>query len=1232
MGFGVVMFIVALVLFIMLMNERSKSKRLTKFLDYLLFQNRVSKHEHDSTISGIGSPYDPPPLQQPFVPAQPFMPGQQPFMQQPQPFAPAQPGMAQPAPQMVQPEMAQPAPETAQTAPEAVQTETAQTSPETAQNVPETVQSVQDTPAAAQPEVQPAAIPQPAQQTAQPVQPTAQPAPQPAPVPQPVQQFPWQSFGQQPAPQPMPAPAPRYNMPANFPPKPTPQMKQSKPVNTAAVMLFIGVAFVILSGVIFSTAQWHTMSDLQRVGMVSLAAAFFFGVSAFAHKKLKLISTGLAFYMLGGVFTGLSFLSLGYFKLLGEWFSTTGDGKSALYAAFALIVTLFFAGASGIYKKTAFTHMALYGGAVSLSLIAFQIANKPDTWALMLNCVAALLIFLTYRGAKLMGEKNDPIFKQFSLIISAIYAVTAIPSLLENVAGEWTIAQIATVALWTAELVFYSIKLDHPVIRGAAPVPLIILISEITASLKLDGIEDEQALKCVIAAAVMLIAFTAFRLIKKLSSAVADGVFISGIFLSALVCTGDSTDLATVIFLMTFAAAAALAHGLGGVPETEQKVFRALSAIPAAVTAGFAGAFIYDKLSPVLDTLSFTSIDGSGKVYFDPFEPFVVAVMFLITAFFYRYSGKIGIKLRSAVSDLLLAIPAAFCCLCSYPAVGYKGGNAVWSAIAMLMFTLLISSYVFERKPKVRAVTYIMRRAYPVAVFLFAYTLSVLGEEIYYVNAGNNEDMRLIVRASICLVLGAAAMVTFINVRKIRTVFSDFALPVLIGLQCYEISDSISGDSVKIASACAWAALSVLLLYAGLERERSGHLVVIRAFSPVMLFMVSDRLSSLLRFSLEKDGRYGNIIVLIVMLAAVAVFAVLTRRAYAGGEEKKQEKNFFAQHQNIWAVATGVLLFTADTYSPDPKRICIPLIIIACISVVLYLICESFKNDLPAALPLLMIYPSAMNFMHIEEYEDRKVYTYVVSVAIFAVFIAFSRLFHRKRLIEKDPHKLFRIDLPAFAALPAVFIVLSSGGGKISVKAAWFTALIMAAASCINLIREVTTEKQSKLYITVSSAFLCMLIWAQPFGEIENKFILWKLNILAVVIFGIIHRMIWKRETKLIKDVGFGIFLSAFIGLVIDALCNQSLANTITVLLVTLTIMLISFGAKSGRWFAVSAATFLGLTLYITRDFLAAVQWWVYLLAAGILLIAIAATNEYLKTRGETLKDKVTKANEHWKK
>ena len=81
-------------------------------------------------------------------------------------------------------------------------------------------------------------------------------------------------------------------------------------------------------------------------------------------------------------------------------------------------------------------------------------------------------------------------------------------------------------------------------------------------------------------------------------------------------------------------------------------------------------------------------------------------------------------------------------------------------------------------------------------------------------------------------------------------------------------------------------------------------------------------------------------------------------------------------------------------------------------------------------------------------------------------------------------------------------------------------------------------------------------------------------------------------------------------------LFSSAFTSAVTSLLsVSLILLIFSFVRKTKRWFLVSAAALLGLTLYITGDFLSAVAWWAYLLLAGVLLIAVAAVTEYMRQR-----------------
>ena len=74
-----------------------------------------------------------------------------------------------------------------------------------------------------------------------------------------------------------------------------------------------------------------------------------------------------------------------------------------------------------------------------------------------------------------------------------------------------------------------------------------------------------------------------------------------------------------------------------------------------------------------------------------------------------------------------------------------------------------------------------------------------------------------------------------------------------------------------------------------------------------------------------------------------------------------------------------------------------------------------------------------------------------------------------------------------------------------------------------------------------------------------------------------------------------------------------------------------SFVRKKKRWFAVSSVALTGLTLYIFRDFFRMIDWWVYLLVVGLLLIAVASANEYFIKKGRELKEKAGRFFEDWK-
>ena len=65
---------------------------------------------------------------------------------------------------------------------------------------------------------------------------------------------------------------------------------------------------------------------------------------------------------------------------------------------------------------------------------------------------------------------------------------------------------------------------------------------------------------------------------------------------------------------------------------------------------------------------------------------------------------------------------------------------------------------------------------------------------------------------------------------------------------------------------------------------------------------------------------------------------------------------------------------------------------------------------------------------------------------------------------------------------------------------------------------------------------------------------------------------------------------------------------------------------KQKKWFLLGGISLCGIALRLSPG----LQWWVYLLFAGVLLILIAAINEMSKQRGESLKVKVGRFWEDW--
>lgn len=207
------------------------------------------------------------------------------------------------------------------------------------------------------------------------------------------------------------------------------QNKLNKERNITLV-LSLGIILILLAGIILATSTWRMMSNSTKTIALLMVSILFFVMSSITEKKLKIAKTSFAFWILGNLFLPVILLSIGFFKLLGNYLSIGGPGRYIYGIISAFICLIFFVYSIKKYKNSAFTWIAL----VDLQLLYWFILKQ-----LHLNYNMRVLMTLIYililAGVYFKWKKTEGIYafifktiKYYSLIniIAGIFQVLGI--------------------------------------------------------------------------------------------------------------------------------------------------------------------------------------------------------------------------------------------------------------------------------------------------------------------------------------------------------------------------------------------------------------------------------------------------------------------------------------------------------------------------------------------------------------------------------------------------------------------------------------------------------------------------------------------------------------------------------------------------------------------------------------------------------------------------------------
>lgn len=354
-----------------------------------------------------------------------------------------------------------------------------------------------------------------------------------------------------------------------------------------------------------------------------------------------------------------------------------------------------------------------------------------------------------------------------------------------------------------------------------------------------------------------------------------------------------------------------------------------------------------------------------------------------------------------------------------------------------------------------------------------------------------------------------------------------------------------------------------------------------------------------------------TLILLAVYIACAFAFKLLSAR-----ENRFRTVSFSFE---LFACAS-VVLATGDSVTTVTS--------IAAIALSILLVLEiGFKStNIHSAIPVIAVFFGIGSFGSAVEMSSESLS--VTGVILFAAFCVCSRIFFFEKLYAVRDGS-YRFDLFTLAAVcSALFMAAESGFSESMIL---FLILAEAAVLFANLVRRGNSGNANSVLMVISMFSAAAALIERPFLMVDDRIAAPKITMLIILALGLALKKVRCNGEPVAPNLGNTVCAADYIFLLLDALFNETLFNTLLVLCISIIILTASFMAKKKSPFIMSACGILGLTLYIMRDFLAEIDWWVYLLLAGILLISIAAVNEYYKDKGESVKEKAGRFFEDWK-
>ncbi|SHN10678.1 hypothetical protein [Gracilibacillus kekensis] len=189
-------------------------------------------------------------------------------------------------------------------------------------------------------------------------------------------------------------------------------------------LLILGVAFLLISGLVVATSTWEQMGALLKVVTLVGVSVFFLGLSGISSSVLKIEKTAFAFLTLGSLLFPIAIIAIGYFGLFGDYLTLTGEGKYLLGIICTLLPLPLYArnavkNNSRLFVWIFFLFMSCFAGFVVAAMNV-----SVDLFYFLIMVYNAVLLYGYHRYRHLesirLFMKELPAYAQLNLVISTL--------------------------------------------------------------------------------------------------------------------------------------------------------------------------------------------------------------------------------------------------------------------------------------------------------------------------------------------------------------------------------------------------------------------------------------------------------------------------------------------------------------------------------------------------------------------------------------------------------------------------------------------------------------------------------------------------------------------------------------------------------------------------------------------------------------------------------------------